>query len=224
MGVTSRRSQDAVHGSRLHPERAEALQFSQSLEPIHDLNRRILALVAEPIDSDGAHVDFHIRTPIGHVLRDIDRSTRQQLALCPFLLVDASFADATRWKSSAASQDYAEAAPSQNDCSSRVLDLARATCALSWHLLRTDQVAATLVLGISPQCAAVIAQSSLTQLQDVAARLVQHRWFKPRWHDRPEVWGRLIRLAQTAPRTPVAIHGLQLFLGDLLGEESRQVK
>ena len=202
------------------PERAEALQFSRSLEPIYDLNRRMLALMAEPIRESRTHDGFHMGMPLGQVLRETDPSTRQQLALCPFLLLDASFGDAAKWKPSEAVEDYAEAAPSQADCATRVITLARATCLLSWYLLRTDPVAARLVLGVSHECAAVIAQTGLADLQHVATRLVQHRWFKPRWHDRPDAWQRLIRLARTGPGTSAATHGLQLFLGDLLGVES----
>lgn len=198
-------------------DRAEAVQFSQSLEPIYELNRQTLALLAESIDEGGAVDDFHAGTTVGRMLGDIDRSTRQQLALCPFLLLDASFGEPAKWKSSEPAQDLIEAAQSECGCSARVIGLAQATCALSWHLVRTDQVAATLVLGVSRECAAVIAQSGVTELQEIAARLVQHRWFKPRWHDRPDVWRQLIHLAETTPRTPVATHGLQLFLSDLLG-------
>jgi hypothetical protein len=197
---------------------AEALQLSTSLDPIYDLNRRMLALLAEPSPEAGPDGDFHMGTAIGYVLRDVDASIREQLAQCPFLLLDASFTDATKWMPSHA-QERAEASPLRSESRERALALAQATCVLSWHLLRTDRVAATLVLGVSRECAAVITQCGLTDLQEIACRFVQQRLFKPRWHDRPEVWRRLIRLAQTTPQTPVAIHGLQLFLGDLLGEE-----
>jgi hypothetical protein len=206
----------------LHPnpkrlrERTEALHYSQWLEPIYDLNRRMLALLAEPME-EGAQHDFHAATPIGDALRDIDPLSREQLALCPFLLLDASFGDASRWTPS----EHAEAALSHCAAGTRVVGLARATCVLSWYLLRTDEVAATLSLGVSRECATVIARSSLTELQEVAALLLQHRWLKPRWHDRAQVWRRLIRLAQATPPKSVAIHGLQLFLGDLLAEGGR---
>ena len=195
-------------------ERVEALRFSQSLEPIYDLNRRMLALLAEPTD-ESAHHYFHAGTPIGHALLDLDASTREQIALCPFLLMDASLNDATKWKLS----DSAEGVYSHLDGLTRVLELARSTCVLSWYLLRTDPAAAKLILGVSQDCAAVIAQSGLSELQQIAARLVQQRSFKPRWHDRPHAWRHLIHLAQTTPSKLVAIHGLQLFLGDLLGGE-----
>jgi hypothetical protein len=195
-------------------ERVEALRFSQSLEPIYDLNRRMLGLLAEPMD-EGTHHDFQLGTPISHALREMDSSIREQIALCPFLLVDASLSDATKWKLS----EYAERVPPHLDGVTRVLELARATCVLSWYLLRTDELAARLILGVSQDCAAVIAQSGLTELQQIAARLVQQRSFKPRWHDRPDIWRQLIRLAQMTPPKPVAIHGLQVFLGDLLGRD-----
>jgi hypothetical protein len=195
-------------------ERAEARHYAQWLEPLYDVNRRMLALLAEPMD-EGAQHDFHAGTAIGDALRDIDPSSRERLALCPFLLVDASFRDVTRWTSS----DHAVAAPSLGTAGSRVVGLARAICVLSWYLLRTDQVAATLSLGVSQECAAVIARSGLTELQEVAARLVQHRWLQPRWHDRPQVWRRLVSLAQATTPKSVAIHGLQLFLADLLNAQ-----
>lgn len=198
------------------PERADTLHYSQWLEPTYDLNRRMLALLAEPID-EGAQHDFHAGTPIGEVLRDIDASSREQLAHCPFLLLDASFRDVSRWTPC----EHAEAAPSRCTAGTRVVALASATCVLSWYLLRTDRAAAMLSLGVSSECAALIERSGLTELQEVAARLVQNRWLKPRWHDRPQVWRRLIRLAQATPPKSVAIHGLQLFLGDLLAEEKR---
>jgi hypothetical protein len=194
--------------------RAEALHYAQWLEPIYDLNRRMLALLTEPT-YEGAQHDFHVGTPIGDALREIDPSSREQLALCPFLLLDASFRDATKWTASEHSE-----APSHCIAATRVVGLARATCVLSWYLLRTDQVAAMLSLGVSRECAATISRSGLTELQEVAVRLVQRRWFKPRWHDRPQVWRRLIRLTQATPPKSVAIHGLQLLLGDLLAEET----
>jgi hypothetical protein len=197
------------------PERVEADHFSRWLEPIYDLNRRTLTLLAEPQHED-VQYDFHAGATMGDAVRDMDASTREQIARCPFLLIDASFNDATRWTPA----EYADLAQ-VHSASSQVLALARATCVLSWYLVRTDAVAAMLVLGLSRESAAVIGQSGLTQLQEVAARLVEQRLFRPRWHDRPRTWRRLIRMAQARPPKSVAVHALQLFLGDLLGEQNR---
>jgi hypothetical protein len=193
-------------------ERVEAEHFAQWLEPIYDLNRRLLALLAEQTHEE-AQCNFHVATSICDALGEMDGSSREQLACCPFLLLDASFNDAARWTVA----EYPHA-PRLHTAATRVLELARATCVLSWYLVRTDHVAAMLVLGLSAESAAVIQQSNLMALENIAARLVQHRWFRPRWHDRPEVWRRLIHFAQATPPRSVAVHGLQLFLGDLILE------
>jgi hypothetical protein len=201
-------------------ERSEA--FSQWLEPIHDLNRRMLALLSERCRPGTEQLGFHLATPVGLVLREAQPSDCQQLAQCPFLLLNAGFRDASKWQRARghepeSSMDAALKAASHTP----VLALARGTCLLAWYLIRTNPVAAKLVLGVSPECAALIAQSGVTELQDIAARLVLHQWITPRWHDRPDVWRRLIHLARTTAGTSVGLHGLQLLLGDLLDEEGR---
>jgi hypothetical protein len=215
--VMPREALNVQRSDRARPaERIEADHFAHWLEPIHDLNRRMLALLAVPM-REHEQYDFHAETSIGHALRDIDAAAREQLARCPFLLIDASFNNAANWTPA----EYADVAQ-QHHASPQVLALARATCVLSWYLVRTDHVAAMLALGLSQQSAVVIARSGLTQLQEVAARLVEQRSFRPRWHDRPDTWRRLIRMAQASPPKSVAIHALQLFLGDLLDHQNRR--
>jgi hypothetical protein len=204
-------------------DRGEAHPIAQSLEPIYDLNRRMFALLTAS-DRDGAeHPDFDPKTSVAVVLREIEPPARQRLALCPFLLLDASFHNASKWRRADAQSEPAVATQSIDEPYTRVLALARATCLVAWYLARTNPIAARLVLGVSRECARVIAESGLTDLEEIAARLIRERLFKPRWHDRPEVWHRLIRLALNAPHVPVGVHGLQLFLGDLLSEEESQL-
>jgi hypothetical protein len=197
--------------------------FSQWLEPTYDLNRRMLTLLSERCRPGTEQLGFHVATPLGLVLREAEPSDRQQLARCPFLLLNAGFREPSKWQRASghepeSSMDAALKAASHTP----VLTLARGTCLLAWHLIRTNPVAAKLVLGVSPECAVLIAQSGVTELQEIAARLVLHQWIAPRWHDRPDVWRRLIRLARTTTDTSVGTHGLQLLLGDLLdGVEGR---
>jgi hypothetical protein len=201
-------------------ERAET--FSQWLEPIYDLNRRMLALLTERCRPGTDQLGFHAATPVGLALREAESSDRQQLARCPFLLLSAGFREPGKWqRASGHEPEFSIDAALKAASHAPVFALARGTCLLAWYLIRTNPVAARLVLGVSPECAVLIARSGLTDLQEVAARLVLHQWITPRWHDRPDVWLRLIRLARTTG-TSVGIHGLQLLLGDLLdGEEDR---
>jgi hypothetical protein len=203
-------------------ESGATVRVPQSLRPIHDLNRRVLTLLAQP-KVDAAGSDFHRDTEVGRVLCDADPAVQDALAHCPFLLVDASFRDAVRWQStarhSAENRTHNGSEPPAN-----ILDLARASCLLAWHLVHSDHVAAKLILGVSPECAAHISQKSLTEIQEMAVQLVQHRCFRPRWHDRPEVWRGLISLMQSSsgPATAaVSIRGLQFFLGDLVATDTQ---
>jgi hypothetical protein len=131
-----------------------------------------------------------------------------------------------RWQQTAADSTHSptKEAPLFVGLDMQLLNLTRATCVLGWHLARTDQIAARLILDASTECAEAIARLNLTDLQEIAERMVLFHQVKPRWHDRPEVWRRLIRLAQTSPHRPFAsvnIRGRQLFLGDdLLVEET----
>lgn len=201
-------------------DRAETI--SQWLEPIYDLNRRMLALLTERCRPGTEQLGFHVATPVGLALREAQSADRQQLAQCPFLLLNAGFREPGKWqRASGHEPEFSMDAALKATSHTPVLALARGTCLLAWYLIRTNPVAAQLVLGVSPECAVFIARSGLTDLQEIAARLVLHQWITPRWHDRPDVWRRLIRLASTTG-TSVGVHGLQLLLADLLdGEEGR---
>lgn len=204
------------------PTSEHAETFSQWLEPIYDLNRRMLALLGERCRPGTEQLGFHVATPVGLALREAQSSDRQQLARCPFLLLNAGFREPGKWQCASSHEtEFSMDAALKSASHTPVLALARGTCLVAWYLIRTNPVAARLVLGVSPESAVLIARSGLTNLQETAARLVLHQWITPRWHDRPDVWRRLIRLARTSA-TSVGVHGLQLLLADLLdGEEGR---
>jgi hypothetical protein len=196
---------------------ASTESFSEALEPIYDLNRRMLALLSQPSAHRAEHLGFHNKTPVGLVLRNTECSDRERLAQCPFLLLNAAFRDPGKWQLAQRNSPVIRAAlPDAHG----VLALSSGTCLLAWYLVRTDSVAASLVLGASKECAALIARSSLSELQDTAARFALNGWITPRWHDRPSVWERLIRLAGPTTHASAGIHGLQLFLGELLDEDA----
>jgi hypothetical protein len=197
-----------------------AATLAQWLEPIYDLNRRMLTLLSQRCRPGTEQLGFHVATSVGLVLREAEPLDRQQLAHCPFLLLNAGFREPNKWQRVSGHEpescmDAALRAASHTP----VLALARGTCLLAWYLIRTNPVAARLVLGVSPECAVLIAQSGVTELQEIAARLVLQQWITPRWHDRPDVWRRLIRLARKTTGATAGMHGLQLLLGDLLDDE-----
>lgn len=213
---------DSIKTKHQYPGRRiawnEALRFPQSL------NEQMLALLVKMSDTYSETPDWADWIQVRRALLEIDPPVRQSLALCPFLLLDAGFRDPMRWQQTATNATHLQTreTPVLVDLDMKLLNLARATCILGWHLARTDQIAARLILDASPECADAIARLNLTDLQEIAERMVLFRQFKPRWHDRPEVWRRLIQLAQTSPRRAFAsvnIRGRQLFLGDDLSME-----
>ncbi|WP_157995386.1 hypothetical protein [Peristeroidobacter soli] len=148
-----------------------------------------------------------------------------QIAHCPFLLLDIAFNDPTRWQISEddrVAMTRAVLPVATDPLQTRLENLARAACFLAWHLARNDAIAARLALGATAQTAATIARLSLPDLLQIATCEVHRGQVRPRWHDRPDVWHRLIYVARSseyARVAPVTAHGLQFFLWDLLAQD-----
>jgi hypothetical protein len=87
---------------------------------------------------------------------------------------------------------------------------------LAWHSVRSDPVG-SLLLGVSPDVARIIASFSLTELDRVVER--RFRYVRPRWEDRPAVWRALLLSAQSHDgrcTREVTLRAIQLMTGDLL--------
>lgn len=76
----------------LHPE---------TLESLLELNELCLALLAEQAAARTAQASLLLRE-VGELWRVLDAAARQRAATCPYLLVDAGFADPLRWRQPAA--------------------------------------------------------------------------------------------------------------------------
>lgn len=195
----------------------KSTRFSHSVAQIRELNEGLLDFLVEFSDSQAHHPYMQAGIPLGRVLKEVDPATRGRLALCPFLLLDAGFRDPLKWQTPASRNEFVLRPTLLAGPYAKALKLAQATCLLSWYLVRTDRIAAHLMLDMSPECAAAIARLGLTDLQDTAEQFVQQRWLIPRWHNRLDVWHRLIRLAQISSRKDFAsvnIRGRQLLLGE----------
>lgn len=202
------------HGE-FSPAHPNEQRFPHSLELIHHINELFLTVVvalSEPAMASTAPADP--LTDVGQALHPLDEVARRRLVRCPFCLVDAGFRDAERWNRLPAEPSVGS--PWTGDHQAHRVSLARATFMTAWHLTRTDTVAAEIILGISPACAAAISKLSMQDI-DLLAEQYPH-WVQPRWSHRPEIWRRLVALAQRPPPirlSAVSTRGLQLFLGDL---------
>jgi hypothetical protein len=197
-------------GGWLHP---------QTLESLVELNELCLGLFAEQAAVRCAQPSLLLRQ-VGELWRVLDIAARRRAAACPYLLVDAGFADPQRWRQPAplGVGDTGEAAYSTFFTVPGTTEVARLVFTYAWHLARAHGAAARLLLGMSAPCAALIGHLSLRQLHSLAE--THHAWLKPRWPARVQVWRELL-LAAASGEAPVLerarLHGLTLLAADARG-------
>jgi hypothetical protein len=192
----------------LHPE---------TLESLSELNEMALALLAEQAAERSAPGGGLLATVSG-VWRRLDAAARRRAASCPYLLLDAGFADAQRWGGTAGAQvsDVREDPPPYFTVRG-ALEAARLVFTYAWHVSRTQPAAARLLLGMRAPCAAAMSHCSLRQAFALADS--HAAWLRPRWSTRPEVWQEL--LAAAASGEELALERARLHGLTLLAAESR---
>jgi hypothetical protein len=194
----------------LHPE---------TLDSLVELNELCLALLAEQAAARTAQASLLLRQ-VGELWCVLDAAARRRAAACPYLLVDAGFADRLRWRRPAALGvgDTGEGAYTTFFTVPGATEAARLVFTYAWHLARSQSAAARLLLGMSAPCAALIGHYSLRQIQALAETHPQ--WLKPRWPARVQVWRELL-LAAASGEAPVLerarLHGLTLLAADARG-------
>lgn len=167
-----------------------------------------------------------VRTVQPHpMLRDLadlwhslDARARRRAAECPYLLVDAGFADARRWRfpsGSAVSESVVAegppffTTPGSSDVIRRVLQFAR-------ELARTNNVAARLWLAMPAHCTQLLAGYTLRDVDTAAAR--HPAWLRPRWLRHVPVWREFLMAARSGDVAAIEsarMHGIQLLAGEL---------
>src|ERR1700730_11596925 len=194
----------------LHPE---------TLESLLELNELCLALLAEQAAA-GSNPGCLPRREVGELGRVPDAAARRRASACPYLLVDAGFADPLRWRQPAALGvgDAGQAAYTTFVTVPGATGVARLAFTYAWHLARTQSAAARLLLGMSAPCAALIAHYSLSQIHALAE--THTHWLKHRGPARVQVWRGLL-LAAPSGEAPVLerarLHGLTLLAADARG-------
>jgi hypothetical protein len=150
----------------------------------------------------------------------LNGSARLRLAGCPFLLVDAGFAQPQRW---ASIPNFAvhESTPVRALLASRSalsIPLVRRVLLLAWHMARTNRAGARIALGMNRRCATIMAHCRLADLEAVAER--RPVWIRPRWDQHHEVWRTWLSAA--AKESPRRLEALQLWGLQMLAAEVRR--
>ena len=189
---------------------------SEALESLVALNESCLALLAEQAVARGTPATPLLRE-VAERWRALDAAARRRAAACPYLLLDAGFADPLRWRG-AAGQQVGDAPRGAYTCYFTVPSataVARLVFTYAWHLARSPGPAARLLLGMSPPCAALIGQHTLSHMHALAE--TRREWLKPRWPTRVQVWRELLLAAaegETAALERARLHGLTLLAAE----------
>ncbi|HKD54581.1 MAG TPA: hypothetical protein VKB72_10225 [Steroidobacteraceae bacterium] len=191
---------------------------AETLETLVELNELALAVLAEQAAARGAAASLLLRQ-VAEVWRSLDAPARRRAASCPYLLVDAGFADPLRWRQTPAPQvgDAAHAAYTAFFTVPAATLLARLVFTYAWHLARTQSAAARLLLGMQAPSVALIRHYTLCQIQVLAENHLE--WLRPRWPARVQVWRELLQAA--ASGEPASLERARLRGLTLLAAEAR---
>jgi hypothetical protein len=173
------------------------------LAPVAEINEQMLEslrrLAARPVvDAATAGERMPRRRPgLLDALRaewcGLDSAALRRLAACPYLLLDAGFAQPQRWERSATPYVMDTPASGGYFCDDSGVALVRRTLVLAWHLARSNRLCARIVLGMHALSADRIAASRLRDLETLAA--LAPGWIAPRWEQQPHIWRQLIGAA-----------------------------
>jgi hypothetical protein len=189
---------------------------AETLETLVELNELSLAVLAEQAAARGAAAGLLLRQ-VAEVWRPLDAAARRRAASCPYLLVDAGFADPLRWRPAPAPQvgDAADASYTAFFTVPAAAMLARLVFTYAWHLARTQTAAARLLLGMPAPSVALIGHYTLCQIQVLAETHLE--WLRPRWPARVQVWRELLQAAasgEAAPLERARLRGLTLLAAE----------
>jgi len=173
---------------------APAWLLPEMLASLREVNEACLALLAAQ-----AHGRTAATSPLlwqfDALWGAMDGAARRRAAGCPYLLLDAGFAEPRRWQAAGAAQvgDAEGAYRGGFFTVPAAREVARLVFTFAWHLARSVGPAAHLLLGMPAPSALSIGQRTLPQIQSLGEAHPQ--WLRPRWPARLPVWRELLLAA-----------------------------
>jgi hypothetical protein len=178
-----------------------------TLREIHDINKSFLAHAAALL----AGVRAGNADGLGYVpvVLGLPGGARSLAAQCPYTLYDLRFQDGAFWRSVVAETC---AAPPVTPAAAA---FGRAAVVLAWHLVRSRELAAPIVLGMAPSVLELWRAMPVSALDHVVASALPH--VSARWATNARFWPALGRAASGGnPQqlTDVRLLGMQLLAAD----------
>ena len=206
MAGPSRIVHDAPEGAYA----ARAVIDASGLSSIQEANHAFLGLLAE--GGSSRHVGAGLGLGAAHLerIRRLDAAARMSVAECPYTLFDLRFGDLVFWRSLASGGECCARA----ECP-RIAAFSRTAVFLAWHFARSDELAASLVLGMSAEAQRLWRGMPVCALE-TAARCAAPE-LEARWGQHPTFWTRLLDTDGPGGRDrgeAVRLLGLQLIAAD----------
>lgn len=199
------------------PWEAHAWLRAQTLAELAELNEHCLEMMAAQHAQHATYETPSLIRTAGPLLKMMDMDARHRAAACPYLLFDAGFADQNRWSwvSGNVIHDSAGFTTPPFFTLQQTPSMTRWVFTYAWHLARSQNAAARLLLGMSAHCARLISVCTLPQIHELAR--MHPEWLQPRWSGRPQFWRELLVSATTgdaAAMEQARLRGLQIMAAE----------
>ena len=195
------------------PERAYAafaVVDSLSLASVHEANVSVLAVLGDSSGSGARQDALGIDALVASRVRALEPAARHAIAACPYALFDIQLGDARVWREFVLGRDGA-AEPDAHVHAA----FARTAVFLAWHLAQSNDLAASLVLGMTADVQRLWRGMPVSMLEQ-AAKAAAPR-LVARWGRHPTFWPKLLDSAAPGARDraeAVRLLGLQLIAAD----------
>src|SRR5689334_2124389 len=138
--------------------RLETWLRSQVLPSLVDLNAQFIDLLILQALARDVPTDHPLPRELLPLLLDLDPVARRRAAACPYLLMDAGFADPQRWlwAHGYAVRDAEPVLPAATQGIPQGIALSRHVFAFAWHLARIHRRTAFMLLGMSGTTANIL--------------------------------------------------------------------
>jgi hypothetical protein len=199
---------------------------AETLRTLAELNEQCLELLTEQAMQRSASAPPMLRELVD-LWSQLDVASRRRAASCPFLLVDAGFADPYRWRWVGSDRvgDHEPVTYTSVFTAAVAGKVAHQVFTNAWYIVRTQPLGAGLYLGMPTHCVNLLRTCTVRQVTELAN---QHAgWLRPRWPGRVRTGRALLSAAISGEGLALEmarLHGVQLLAMELKALEQVSAK